>query len=62
MRDAKQKSDWEHTSAILTLVWNVNCTDKNKAKTPSDFNPYCQKSTPIADMSILKEIGFTEVK
>ena len=40
MAEGKSKDAWQHTSAILALVANVN-RDPKKTKSfkPSDFNP-----------------------
>ena len=61
MSEAKRKEDWEHTSALMALVANPLSDKKHK---PSDFNPYAQKQQIFKtdDLSILGQIGFTEVK
>ena len=38
-----QKRDWGTTSAVLSLVHNVNCTKKSQIKDASYFNPTIDK-------------------
>lgn len=60
MSEAKRKEDWEHTSSIMALMANVN---SDKSWKPSDFNPYAKhQMLKTDDLSILKNLGFKEVK
>lgn len=47
MAEGRVKDNWQHTSAILALVANVNRDPKKtKAFKPSDFNPTLNTSRP----------------
>ncbi len=62
MAEAKGKDNWQHTSAVLALLANINRDPKKqKAFTPEDFNPYRkapEKKTILKgkDLRILKEV------
>ena len=61
MAEAKGRTAWGHTSAILALVANVN-RDPKKGKpfTPADFNPFELRKRkgplPKADIKLLKRL------
>ncbi len=62
MAEARQREDWNHTSALMALVANVN-RDPKKTKTfrPGDFNPLAVASKEkcelrTSDLSILKRV------
>jgi len=38
MVEAKQEAAWDHTAAVMALIFNVNSTKKKM--TPTDFHPY----------------------
>ena len=41
MSEGKSRENWQHTSAILCLIANVNRDPKkSRPYRPSDFNPY----------------------
>lgn len=63
MADAKRKELWEHTSATMALMANVNKTKDTKAFKPSDFNPYAQQQEVFKtdDLSILEKVGFKRI-
>lgn len=45
MAEGKSRENWQHTSAILSLMYNCNRDPKKtKAAKPSDFNPFEAKS------------------
>lgn len=63
MADAKRKEDWEHTSALMALIANINSAKGSKQYKPSDFNPYHKEEDVILnDLNVLKNFGFREVK
>lgn len=64
MIDGKQKVDWNHTAALMTLTANVNRgKSSDKQFTPADFHPYAdlvEKRKPKinkAAFELLKEYG-----
>ncbi len=62
MADAKRKELWEHTSATMALIANVNRGKDTTSYKPSDFNPYATKETfKTNDLSILEKIGFKKI-
>lgn len=62
MADAKRKELWEHTSATMALIANVNRTKDTKAFKPSDFNPFAQQEVfKTDDLSILEKVGFKRI-
>lgn len=58
--EGKSKSVWQHTSAVLSLIANVNRDPKKQsAFEPGDFNPYEQKPKAVLegkDLRILKDV------
>jgi len=61
MAEARGREAWGHTSAILTLIANVN-RDPKKTRPfkPSDFDPYSAKdkrgeAIELKDMAVLRE-------
>ncbi len=40
MATGRQRSDWNHTAAVLCIIANVNRSPKKSAYKPDDFNPY----------------------
>ena len=66
MAEARGRDNWSHTSAILTLIANVNRDPKKRrAYKPSDFDPYAiedrRQRSQGSDMAELKE-AFTKGK
>jgi len=60
MAEAHGREAWAHTSAILTLIANVN-RDPKKTRPfkPSDFDPYSARdgrdaTVEVKDMDLLK--------
>lgn len=44
MIDGKQKVDWNHTAALMTLTANINRGKSSDRKfTPADFHPYSEQ-------------------
>ena len=45
MAEAKSRDAWQHTSAVLCLIANVNRNPKKQARpfSPDQFNPHAQK-------------------
>lgn len=41
MATARQRSEWNRTSAIMAIVHNAHLAEGTPAK-PSDFNPFAQ--------------------
>jgi hypothetical protein len=59
MAEARGRSDWSHTSAILTLLANVHRDPKRRGRpyTPADFNPYTRRrARPITVERLTDEI------
>lgn len=48
MADARGRSEWQQTSAIMAALANSNPFRKGKAAKPSDFDPYAAKATAKA--------------
>jgi len=45
MAEGRSRENWQHTSAILALLYNCNRDPKKtRAAKPSDFNPFEAKS------------------
>lgn len=43
MAEAKDAHAWQHTSAVLAMIRNVQVKDKADMVTPSQLNPYIAK-------------------
>jgi len=60
MAEAKGKDNWNHTSAILALIMNVNRDPKkHSAVSPRELNPYEKKVKTVLrgkDLRILKDV------
>ena len=56
MMNGNQTALWNHTSAVMSLIANVNRGKNTKVFVPSDFHPYDQeqKKKPVID----KKAGF----
>jgi hypothetical protein len=61
MAEGRGRQSWAHTSAILTLIANVN-RDPKKTRPfkPSDFDPYSAKdkrdaAIEVNDMAVLRD-------
>jgi hypothetical protein len=61
MAEGRGRQAWAHTSAILTLIANVN-RDPKKTRPfkPSDFDPYSARdkhgeAIELKDMSLLRD-------
>jgi len=61
MAEARGRQAWAHTSAILTLIANVN-RDPKKTRPfkPSDFDPYSARdkrgeAIELKDMALLRD-------
>lgn len=44
MAEGRGKASWAQTSAILSMIVNVNRDPKKRATKPSDFDPYARKN------------------
>lgn len=56
MAEGKSKDAWQHTSAILALIANVNRgPKKTKLFKPSDFNPTLNQSSRPDGIVVDKE-------
>ena len=44
MRETRQKYDWQHTSFVLAMLFNINRGPKTSPKSPDDFNPFVKKA------------------
>jgi hypothetical protein len=60
MAEAKSKDNWNHTSAILALIINVNRNPKKqRAIKPGELNPHEQKVKAVLrgkGLRILKDV------
>lgn len=61
MAEAAQHERWNHTSALLALISNVNRDPrKGRAARPADFHPLAKPAVepaPLkADLSVLKQV------
>ncbi len=46
MADGVREDAWSRSSTLMALLYNRTCFDKSdKAKQPSDFNPYMEKKS-----------------
>ncbi|HZZ78352.1 MAG TPA: hypothetical protein VFE62_07525, partial [Gemmataceae bacterium] len=43
MQQRKDRKEWRSTAFLAALIYNVNCTDKDKQKTADDFDIYATK-------------------
>jgi len=70
MADARQRSDWQHTSALMCLLANLNRDPKKTgAFKPSDFDPFAKAAgsktgIPITkkNLKLLKKVFVKEPK
>jgi hypothetical protein len=59
MAEARQRSAWDHTSALMALFANVHRDPrKGRALKPSDFHPMAQRS----ERTVLRGDGFGVLK
>ena len=60
MAEAKSRDNWNHTSSLLSLIFNVNRDPKKQSPVkPSDLNPHtARKKTFLKakDIKILKDV------
>ena len=60
MAEAKSRDNWNHTSAILALIINVNRdSKKRRAVSPKELNPHEQKKKTVLrgkGLRILKDV------
>ena len=62
MAEGRSKDTWQHTSAILALIANVNRDPKKtKAYKPSDFNP-TQNNTSRPDAVVVDKENVSLLK
>lgn len=43
MSEGKQEQAWAHTSSLMSLIHNVNCSKTSQMKKPSFFDPTSKK-------------------
>ncbi len=61
MVEGRGQESWAHTSAVLSLIANVNRDPKKSRQfKPSDFDPYAQRkrreqAIEVTDMALLKK-------
>jgi hypothetical protein len=66
MAEAKSRDNWNHTSAVLALIINVNRDPKKqRAITPAELHPQLRKSKPKTilrgkELRILKDVFVKE--
>ena len=53
----RMRQDWQHTSAILSMLFNVNSTSKSKQKSPDDMNPM-ERGSKSGGIPLNSEEGF----
>lgn len=62
MAEARSRREWNHTSAILAMLVNVNRGKKGRRAKPSDFNPHMRRGglsgspKPKGNIRILKDV------
>ena len=45
MSEARLRKQWDHTSTILALIYNMNRDPRrSQARAPADFHPYVQRA------------------
>lgn len=47
MARSRQTADWNRTSAILAMLYNINRGKGQSAKSPDAFNPFAPKTEPV---------------
>lgn len=61
MAESRAAFEWDRTSAILALIYNVNRSSRQKSMTPAQFNPYANRrrgaTADRRDLVIPCEIG-----
>jgi len=45
MSEGRSQADWAHTSKILAMIHNVNCSKKSEMKSADEFNPHQAKES-----------------
>ena len=60
MAESRSKDNWNHTSAVLALIINVNRDPKRHgAVSPKELNPHEKKAKTVLkgeDLRILKDV------
>jgi hypothetical protein len=58
MAEARERSDWAHSSALMALIANAHRdAKKTRAFKPSDFDPYARRGTETTnDPAALKAL------
>ena len=54
--------DWQHTSALLSMIHNVNISSKGKSRKPNDLNPMERGSGSSQGIPLNSEDGFQALK
>jgi hypothetical protein len=62
MMNGHQTALWNHTSAVMSLIANVNRGKNTKVFVPSDFHPYDQEQKKKKKPVIDKKAGFDLLK
>lgn len=45
MAETRQRKQWDHTSTILALLYNMNRDPRrSQARAPADFHPYAERT------------------
>jgi hypothetical protein len=64
MADAREKDNWNHTSSLLAMLFNINRDPKKqRAISPEVFNPYIThkaKKDPRMAFAFMKNIWVKE--
>jgi len=45
MADARTDADWNHTAAVLAMLYNVNRGKNQSPATPADYHPGSKRRT-----------------
>ena len=64
MAEGRSRETWEHTSAVLAMIVNVNRLKKTSRKfTPLDFDPYAaEKKRDAGDSLTVGTVGLDVLK
>lgn len=62
MAEAKLEEDWNLTSALIAMIFNVNCTKKKDLKSPNDFHPLHSKKENVWRGELGKHLAWSAMK
>ena len=59
MSDGRQRAQWGHTSAMLAMIYNTNCSRSSECRSPNEFNPFTlrdRNKKPLQDQVLMMPI------